>query len=255
MTVLRMHESQFGAPPGLYDTQFLGVKNLPDDGKPRLGYDGRPMPPGMDWQFQITRGEHTGKIVGRITSKTPTRKNSCGMLLRGIVGRELKPNEEVDLSALIGVACQVVVSRSKDNPDRTQVTEVMRIMPPGQGVAPAVPAGPANSQAPSFPHIQAAAERVLDKANERREAQAAFPPSPQPTLPTQPGPPAAAARPELLASYAVLWPDAPGPQQATGEGINLGLKQRVLDPRNVMVKPLAGGDWKPASAYGLGDPF
>src|SRR5262249_53585442 len=114
---------------------------------------------------------------------------------------------------------------------------------------------PANSQAPSSPQIQAAADRLLNKANERREAQAVFPPSFQPTQPTQPEPPATAARPELLASYSVLWPDAPAPQQATGEGINLGLKQRVLDPRNVMVKPLAGGDWKSAADYGLGDPF
>jgi hypothetical protein len=255
MTVLRMQESQFGAPVGLYEARFLGVKDLPDDGKPRLGHDGRPMPPGMEWQWEITQGEHTGQIVSRITSKTPTRKNSCGALLLGILGREIKLYEAVDLSLLIDVACQVVVSRSKDNPNRTQVTEVLRKKPAGQSAPPTVLAGPANSQAPSSPQIQAAADQLLDKANDRREAQATFPPSLQPTQPTPPGFPAAVARPELRASFSVLWPDAPAPQQATGEEVTLGLKLRVLDPRNVMVKPLAGGDWKSAADYGLGDPF
>jgi hypothetical protein len=237
-----MQESNFGAPVGVYEALFLGYKDLPDD-KPRLSPDGTPMPPAMEWRFQITNGEYTGQIVSRITSRRPTRKNSCGALLQGIVGRDIKPQEKVDLSVLIGVACQVVVSRSKDNPERTQVTEVIRKKPAGPaGGPPVCPENP-QGQGASSPQVQAVADRILDKANDKREAGAA------------PSPVAAGSvngRPELTTEYQVLFSGEPA-RQLTGEAINRELQTRGLDPKQVVVVGPQG--MKTAADYQLGIPF
>jgi hypothetical protein len=121
-------ESKFGAEPGLYAAKFRGVIELRDNGSPRLGKDGKPMPPGIEFQFEIvTAGPFQGNIVSRITSKTPTMKNSCGRMLDGLAGRALGINESFNVDTCIGRTYQILIDRSAANPARTQVD---RILPP-----------------------------------------------------------------------------------------------------------------------------
>ena len=57
MGLMKMKESKFGAPAGIYTGKYLGVAAFKGDGKPRYGNDGNPMEPGIEWQFEITEGE------------------------------------------------------------------------------------------------------------------------------------------------------------------------------------------------------
>jgi hypothetical protein len=118
-------ESQYGAPAGVYPVTFLGVDAMRDDGKPRIGRDGKPMAPGIEWRFSITTGPYAGRLVTRITSTTPTARNACGALLDGILGRPAAFGETADIAAFIGKPYRVVVGPSQTNPQRTQVVQVL----------------------------------------------------------------------------------------------------------------------------------
>jgi hypothetical protein len=139
---LRMRESKFGAPEGTYLGTFLGLKVMKDDGKPRLGQDGRPMEPGMEWQFEITDdpdhdGANVGQQVGRITSQAPTELNACGVLLRGLLGRKIEPDEEVDTAPFVGQLYRITIGPQRNNPEKTQVIQLARVR---TGPAPTAPA-------------------------------------------------------------------------------------------------------------------
>lgn len=166
MGVMKCRESKFGAPAGIYLGRFVGVKPFVGDGKPRLGRDGKPMGPAVEWQWEITAGEQKGQFVGRITAADPTTKNACGTLLSGLMGRPIRPDEEFDPDECIGQVYQVVISPSKEDPDKTQVTQVVL----SQGSA--RPATPSARPAPASP-----APRPAAKA-----------PPPKPALGAQPSP-------------------------------------------------------------------
>jgi hypothetical protein len=134
MTVLRKSESKFGAPVGVYVGVFLGLVPMRDDGKPRLGKDGRPMPPGTEWQWRITEGEQNGQIVSRITAAAPTPNNSCGQMMDGLVGRVVTCDEDVNTDAYIGQPYTIVIGANKDNPNKTQVQQIFRVPPPAAPV-------------------------------------------------------------------------------------------------------------------------
>src|SRR5262245_48018386 len=173
MVVLRMQESQFGAPEGLYGARFNGTAPLADD-KPRLGRDNKPMPPAMEWSFTIEQGAYRGRRIGRITSRVPTTRNSCGEMLRGMVGRQILPNEEIDPSVYVGQLYQVVVGPSKDDPTRMQLQKVICYTPGAPPAAPAAPApGPALHQPPAAPAAPAGPPPL-------RQGHYPFPPPPQP---------------------------------------------------------------------------
>jgi hypothetical protein len=161
---MRMGESKFGAPVGTYLGRFLGVKVMKDDGKPRLGRDGKPMPPGMEWQWEVTDdpdhdGAYVGQIVGRITSQEPTAGNACGRLLGGIVDRCIKTAEEIDPDEFAGQLYRVTVGPQMDNKEKTQVIQVTRIK---TGAHPAPPSGsapPRPGAAPKPPPPRPAAQQ------------------------------------------------------------------------------------------------
>jgi hypothetical protein len=139
MTVFVKSESLYGAPAGVYEARFLGVEPMRDDGTPRLGRDGKPMPPGVEWNFEIVAGQYTGRRVGRITSSTPTAKNACGTLLDGLLGRRVGVGERVEVSPHVGKMFQVVLGISPTNPERTQVVQIIR---PQQASMPPAPPSP-----------------------------------------------------------------------------------------------------------------
>ena len=157
MAVLRMQESKFGAPKGIYQGKFLGINPMKDSG--RLGKDGKPMAPGIEWQFEIVEGDYAGKIVGRITAATPTKANSCGKLLQGLVGKQLSANDETDVNDYVGQTYQVVVGAGVENPDKTQVTEIFRqggkaAPSSSAGTPPAPPRKPGSSGSAEFWVVQ-----------------------------------------------------------------------------------------------------
>jgi hypothetical protein len=122
---MTMGESEFGAPQGIYpECRFEGI--FPMTGPPRVGRDGKMMPPGVEWRFTILTGAFAGRTIGRITGEKPTAKNSCGAMLTGIAGRALTTGEGFDPATAIGQVFQVVVGQSKENPERTHVTQVFR---------------------------------------------------------------------------------------------------------------------------------
>jgi hypothetical protein len=144
---MRKTESEFGAPAGVYVAEFQGVFPM-TEATPRLGRDGKPMPPGIEWRFKIVEGPFAGRIISRITSKTPTAKNACGVLLDGVAGRPLGLEEVFDPDTMRGRQYQVAVDRSKTNPDRTQVTSVFRS---GTPTTPPAPASTENGAPPPPP--------------------------------------------------------------------------------------------------------
>lgn len=166
---MKMVESKFGAPVGFnYLGKFMGTMPMKDDG-PRLGRDGKPMEPGIEWQWEITHdpdhdGEHVGKIVGRITSPTPTLGNACGELLSGLVGRSkqqlLNDDRDYEPNDYVGFTYQLVISAQKDKQDKTQVTACKRVPqdtgtppapPRAKGASPPTAAKPAPRSAPPPP--------------------------------------------------------------------------------------------------------
>jgi hypothetical protein len=121
--MLTKKETEYGAPTGVYQACFEGTMLLDSD-TPRLGRDGRPMPPAMEWRFVIHEGKYAGRIVSRITSREPTAKNSCGMLLDGVMGGTVPVGTSVNLDKQIGRLYLVTVQPSKSDPNRTQVVAV-----------------------------------------------------------------------------------------------------------------------------------
>jgi hypothetical protein len=121
---MKMRESKFGAPAGVYRAVFKGVSEFKGDGKPRVGKDGKPMGPAAEWQWEIAGGPYAGQLVGRITAAEPTTKNSCGVLLSGVVGRTLRRDEEADPNQYIGQQHQIVLGPSREDPDKAHVVQV-----------------------------------------------------------------------------------------------------------------------------------
>ncbi len=88
-----------GVPVGGYQGVFVGVEATEN----QYGQ-------GLKWQWRITSGEHSGKIVQRITGASPSPKNACGKMLAALAGRMLTAGEPVDLAAYADRTYTIVVS-------------------------------------------------------------------------------------------------------------------------------------------------
>lgn len=234
---MRMKESKFGAPEGIYDgAKFLGVIPFKREGAPKVGRDGKPMGEAVEWQWELTEGEHKGQIVGRLTSAEPTTKNACGALLRGVMGREIGSDEDVDPNVMRGRTYRVVIEPGKENPDRTQVTKAFLV---GSQPAAATPP-PAPPRQPAPP----AGVPVQFPGG----APATFNPQP----PAAPAPAQRAPDPEPQ-----YWcHDGREQRQMTGTEIRELLKSGLVRPEEIQVQSLDGSTgWKPLSHFGLDIPF
>lgn len=112
-------KSQYDVPVGKYTARFTGVTLKDPSGK--LDEKGKPMPPGMTWDFVIVGGEHDGKQVDRLTGRIPTPKASCGKMLAAISDEVLKDGAEVDLGQFVGKLYRITVEES--NGDRTRLSD------------------------------------------------------------------------------------------------------------------------------------
>jgi hypothetical protein len=251
---MKMKESKYGAPVGVYRGPFQGTRQFQPDGQPRVGRDGKPLGPAIQWEWQIDDGPQCGQVIGRITSPEPTTKNACGALLSGLVGRTLRPDEEVRPEDYVGQLYEIVVSQSRDNPDRTYVTQVRPLNPllasrsVSTKFAPSPPAPPPPSVAgPPPPPAQPAAPVA---------------PPPPPVPPPTPPPPPAHANGTVAAADARLtalwWVCGPGDREArrmTGHDlqrrVNACPSQPDVDLINVMDDRGTSNGWKAPGHFGF----
>jgi hypothetical protein len=121
-------EGKFGVPVGHYQTRFLGAHpRVPQPGQqPLLGRDGQPMPPGLEWQFEVLGGEYAGKVTSRTTGQDASPKNACGRMLADITGQPVWVGVEIDITPYVGRPYQVRVGQNP-NSDGTRVETVMPV--------------------------------------------------------------------------------------------------------------------------------
>lgn len=130
-------KSQFEMPDGKYLAKFTGVTMRDDKPgeKPRVGNDGKPLPPAMTWDFVIVQGDHQGKKADKLTGRTPTPKSGCGKMLAAIADTVLKDGQQVDLGQFVGCLYRVTVedNRVSDSPAPVRVYDASAAQPaPGQ---------------------------------------------------------------------------------------------------------------------------
>ena len=113
-------KSQFEMPDGKYVARFMGVTMRDEEpgAKPRLGADGKPLPPAMMWNFEIAEGPEAGKRSDRLTGRIASGKSGCAKMLAAISDTILSDGIEVDLDRFVGKFYRVTVqeNRISDNP-------------------------------------------------------------------------------------------------------------------------------------------
>lgn len=81
-----------GPAPGIYHAEFLRIEETEHVEFGR----------GLKHVFQVVDGPATGELCSRITSASPTVKNSCGRMIQGITGEALSPGQKVNLAQYVG---------------------------------------------------------------------------------------------------------------------------------------------------------
>lgn len=118
-------KSQFDVQDGKYTAKFLGTtfRDDPPGTPPRLGQDGKPLPPAMTWDFEIVGPVEVGKRVDKLTGRVPTPKSGCGKMLVAITDTMLKDGQEVDLAQFVGQLYRVTVENSRvaDSPPPARI--------------------------------------------------------------------------------------------------------------------------------------
>lgn len=65
-----------GVPVGNYTGTFAGVEATPANKEKDYG-------PGLRWKWTVETGQYAGQVVSRVTTPTPSPKNSAGKILSG----------------------------------------------------------------------------------------------------------------------------------------------------------------------------
>jgi hypothetical protein len=105
--------SSGGVPVGNYTGTFAGLEPQPENKE--KGYAA-----GLRWKFVINAGLHSGQTASRISSATPTPRNSCGKMLSGLIGRALKEGEQIDPDQYIGKPYMIVVAAGQQGGTRVE---------------------------------------------------------------------------------------------------------------------------------------
>lgn len=91
-----------GPPPGIYTGGFTEFKPTTSE---QYGA-------GLCLTWTVDSGEHNGTKVSRTGKPQPTANNSMGKLLTGLLGRQMKAGESVNLSDFVGRRYTIVVGPS-----------------------------------------------------------------------------------------------------------------------------------------------
>lgn len=105
-----------GAAPGTHSAVFVGSFDLP----PRK--DGPDFGPAILLKWRADDGQEPSAIC----AASPTMKNKTGVLLTGMLGRPLRPDEVVPWEQFEGQRFVCIVTTNKSG-QGTSVTEVSRI--------------------------------------------------------------------------------------------------------------------------------
>lgn len=97
-----------GVPAGQYTALFNGVEQT---SHPEYGE-------GLIWRFVVSGGQFDGQIAQRVTGPQPKPQNSCGKLLRGVVGSLPSVGNEVDLEQFINVKYSILVEEATNGGTR-----------------------------------------------------------------------------------------------------------------------------------------
>lgn len=104
-----------GPPVGIYTAGFSEFKQTTSE---QYGA-------GLCLTFTVDSGEHNGVKVGRTGKPVPTPNNVMGKLLAGLLGRQMKAGESINLADFIGKRYTIVVGQSPSG----KSTRVESIMP------------------------------------------------------------------------------------------------------------------------------
>lgn len=138
-------KSQFEMPDGKYVAKFLGVTMREEEAgaKPRLGQDGKPLPPAMTWDFEIVEGPEAGKRADKLTGRIASGKSGCAKMLAAVSDTILGDGVEVDLDRFVGKFYRITVqeNRISDSPWPILLPPDYRpaTAPNGRAAAPAAP--------------------------------------------------------------------------------------------------------------------
>jgi hypothetical protein len=136
-------KSQFEMPDGKYLAKFTGVTMREDKPgeSPRLGQDGKPLPPAMTWDFEIVEGDQAGKKADKLTGRIPTPRSGCGKMLSAVTDTILKDGVEVDLDTYVGKLYRITVmeNRVQDAPPPVRVYDQSQAAPSAGGSSPPPP--------------------------------------------------------------------------------------------------------------------
>src|SRR5262245_49262299 len=112
---MRLRVSDTTVPAGTYVAQFAGVEP-----KQHKEYGD-----GLCWKFRISQGPQTGKTTLRFTGPTPSPNSVCGRIVSGLVGRPLKPDEEIEFDSYLGKSFLIIVEPAQ----RDGLTRVAAVTP------------------------------------------------------------------------------------------------------------------------------
>jgi len=101
-----------GPPPGIYQSRFLGLVKT---SHPEYG-------DGATFKFEITAGEHAGKVAVRTGKLTPTSQNVTGRMIAQLLGRTAAVGERVSLKDCVGKTYTVVCEKSPKGESTRVVT-------------------------------------------------------------------------------------------------------------------------------------
>jgi hypothetical protein len=251
--------TEFGVPVGTYLVRFLGAAvRAPQQGaQAPVGQDGRPMPPGLEWTFEVLEGQYAGTKTTRTTAAQPTAKNSCTKFITMMTGGAFQPHKgsQFDPDAYIGRTFNAIVATNSTG----NGTRVESVMPASGGPAGYGAQAPAPQQQP--PHQSTFGQGytnppppVYPPADMRGGV---HPLPPQPT--NQPSgripPPPPQQLPEQ--KFWVVFPGAPPTDQPTlmpRSALVDTIRERLHDPRRVQVCAEGQNVWRTADKEGFEDP-
>ncbi len=106
-----------GCKPGPYNCTFVGAFDMPPrtDGKEDFG-------PAILVRFKADSGDEPSCIC----AAAATQKNKTGTILRGMLGRQLNPDESIDWARFEGQRFLVVVGMNRTN-NGTTIVDVARM--------------------------------------------------------------------------------------------------------------------------------
>ena len=112
---MKLRVSDATVPPGNYTAQFVGVEPTRH----------KEYGDGLCWKFKLSQGPQAGKMALRFTGPTLSPNSACGRIASGLVGRPLKPDEDIDFASCVGGTYLIVVEQAQ----RDGMTRVEAVTP------------------------------------------------------------------------------------------------------------------------------